>query len=178
MKGIKGNVTLAFQKAKNFSEHVCGRNGQHKTFYAIQLQQILMITLSEQLHEKNPAPPCPAALTAEQTASEGRHSRTQQAGDRDTEQQLQGLLSQRRALLWNQRAKGQWQNKFLQSIWGVSTSVRGHACPQGRDALCPLLPRVILAALCLGKLIMGSGTSLLLIPWDFKTGNQMRHVTR
>lgn len=80
--------------------------------------------------------------------------------------------TERKAVLRNQQAKGQWQNKeFLQSIWGISTSVRGHACPQGRDALCALLPQVILAALCLGKLIMGSGTSLLLIPWDFKTGD-------
>lgn len=101
-------------------------------------------------HDKSPDPSFPVVLTAEQEASKSRHTQTQQTGDHDKDQQLQGLFSQQRTVLWSQKGKGQGQNKqVLASIWGISRVWKRWPCvPQGstklRYSLCPLLARVTL----------------------------------
>lgn len=57
----------------------------------------------------------------------------------------------------------------------------GHACPQGSIKLRYSLPPPCsgyTCTLCLRKLIVEAGSSLLPIPWDFKTRSQMRRVAR
>lgn len=69
---------------------------------------------------------------AKQKASKSRHTQTGQPGDHDKDQQLQGLLSQSRAVLWNQQARGSGRTRSSCHLFEAPAwSVRGHACPQG-----------------------------------------------